>query len=177
MIQRATDSYLLRLTMKAEEGGFWHLHHRGIEPPTVPELAAKGFLTEMILLPVVNDGRWVVRCPRQRCNGAQLASPRWTRFLCVDCNNVEFGGQWLTVEWPDDELVEAGEAALMARPDPATRNWDPSGETIGALLVENVEFGGLFDPVTGAVAGNIGADQQSYMIPDGTRFPSLPRAT
>lgn len=165
----------MRLTMKVEEQGFWHLHHRGIEPPTVPEMANKGFLTEMVLLPFVNDGRWIVVCPGRRCGGAQLASPRWTRFLCVDCNNVDVGGQWLSVQWPDDDLIVAGEAALMARPDPKTRNWDPAGETVGALLVENVEPGGLFNPVTGAVAGDIGADQQAYMIPAGTPFPALPR--
>lgn len=175
-IQRATDTYLLRLTARVEEQGFWHLHHVGIEPPSMHVQASMGVAVDLVLYPIVNGGRWVVRCPNERCNGAQLASPSWARFLCVDCANVAFGGQWLAVEWPAEELVAAGEAALAARPDPSTRNWDPTGETVGYLLAENVVHGQLFDRQTGAVAGDIGAPQGAYMIPTGEPTPPmLPR--
>lgn len=165
MIQRASESYLMRLTARAEEGGFWHLHHRGVDPPGVREQANLTFSTDAVLTPVVDDGRWIVKCPH--CGGAQLASPDWRRFLCVDCANVAFGGRWLAVEWPSEDLVAAGEALLAARPDVATRNWDPTKESVGALKAENVIFGALFDPTTGAVFGDLGADESALMIPGG----------
>lgn len=169
MIQRASDSYLMRLTMRAEEGGLWHLHHRGVDPPKVADQGRMGVSIDVVLTPVVNDGRWIVVCPH--CAGAQLASPTWPRFLCADCANVVFGGQWLSVEWPEPELAHAGEALLAARPDPATRNWDPTKETIGALKAENVLFGGLFDRQSGAVAGDIGAPGTGHMVPSGAVRP------
>lgn len=171
MIQQASDAYLLRLTAKVEEQGLWHLHHRGVEPPTVQSLAQLGFAADIILTPIVNDGRWIVRCPH--CDGAQFAAPTWGRFLCVDCANLAVGGRWLTVEWPAKEVLQAGEAALMARPDPGTRSWDPAAETIGALLAENVIFGALYDPTSGAVAGDIGADQRGMLRPGGDVAPRL----
>ncbi len=173
MIQRATDSYLMRLTMPVEQKGHWHLHHRGVDAPTVREMAALELVVDIVLTPVVNDGRWIVQCPH--CGGAQLASPNWARFLCVDCANVAFGGRWLGVEWPDEQLVTAGEAALVARPDILTRNWDPTSETIGALLAENVIHGGLVDVSARTAAGDIGASQEDHMIPEGTPKLSLPR--
>lgn len=171
MIQRATETYLMRLTMSVEEKGLWHLHHRGVDPPTVGELAALGFALDVVLTPEVNDGRWIVQCPH--CGGAQLASPAWERFLCADCANSAFGGRWLGVEWPDEALVAAGEAALVARPI-ANRNWDPVTETIGALLAENV-IHGLVDIEARTAAGDIGASQEDHMIPEGIPKLSLPR--
>ncbi len=173
MIQRATETYLMRLTMPVEEQGLWHLHHRGIDPPSVRDLSERAFVEYITLTPTVNDGRWIVQCPH--CGGAQLASPGWARFLCCDCANVAFGGRWLGVEWPDDDLVAAGEAALGARPDVLTRNWDPTSETIGALLAENVIHGGLVDVETRTAAGDIGADQVTHMIPQGLLRLSPPR--
>jgi len=174
MIQRATETYLMRLTMSVEEKGLWHLHHRGVDLPTMHHLAGLDFADDLVLTPEVNDGRWIVQCPS--CGGAQLASPAWSRFLCCDCANVAFGGRWLGVEWPDEGLVAAGEAALGARPAVATRNWDPVSETIGALLAENVMHG-LVDADARTAAGDIGAPQEGHMIPEGQPKLSLPAAS
>jgi hypothetical protein len=172
MIQRASDSYLLRLTTRVEEGGHWYLHHQGVDPPTLREQASLSFSANLVLTPRVDHGRWIVECPH--CHGAQLASPDWHRFLCNDCANVAFGGRWLAVEWPSEDLAAAGEALLGARPDVATRNWDPTKETIGALKAENVIFGALFDPQTGAVTGDLGVPEDALRIQSGT-LPELGR--
>lgn len=81
-------------------------------------------------LPVfVNHGRWMVLCP---CGSAQLASRSDRRFFCVDCGN----STWVKVSWPEDEREI--ERVLGYRPDPRTRNWDPS-QTVEDLRRENRE--------------------------------------
>lgn len=159
MIQTAPPQYFALLFIRAEEGGHWHRHHLGDEPR-----APQGVALGRTVRPRVNQGRWIVDCPS--CPGAQLASPEVDRFFCVDCLNVAHGGQWLPVQWPEPQDRDAIEAALLARPAIANRSWHP-GETIGTLLAENVMDGGLYDPDTGAVAGDIGADQQRTIAPAG----------
>lgn len=101
----------------------------------------------------VNHGRWVADCPFG-CGGAELALD--DRFICRECLNAQASHRPIPLVWPAPEDVSAIGAALGVRP-PANRNW-ALNESIGALLVENVEHG-LFDPQTGAVFGDIGADQ------------------
>ncbi len=151
MIQRASAQYQARLFIKAEEGGFWHRHHQGVEP-FAPSGVALGAPS---VTPCVNDGRWIVQC--SHCGGAQLAAPEMDRFFCVDCVNTSCDGQWFAVEWPEAAHVEAIEAALSARPDIASRNWSPD-ETVGVLLAEN-HLAGLVDVEAEKVAGDIGFDQ------------------
>ena len=110
-----------------------------------------------VALAFVNRGRWVAVCPFQ-CGGADIAdSDRW---VCRECLNGYSGGarppQPIPLVWPAPADIAAIEAALIVRPLLA-RNWNLN-ESIGALLVENVEHG-LYDPTTGAVLGDIGADQ------------------
>jgi len=172
MIQRADHVYRARLFIKAgHEGGLWHLHLKGIEP-----FAPQGVDLTTVVTPRVDHGAWIVDCPH--CNGAQFASPEGPghdRFFCIDCANVAYGHQWLQVLWPEPDQVEAGEAALDARPDIATRNWDPTTETLGALLAENVIFGQLFDAETGEVAGDLGADRTKVLVNSkGPLTPALP---
>lgn len=104
-----------------------------------------------VALAFVNRGRWIAVCPFQ-CGGADVAgSDRW---LCRECLNAGTL-QALPLVWPAPADVVAIEAALVPRPVLA-QNWNLN-ETIGALLAENVEHG-LYDPTTGAVIGDIGAD-------------------
>lgn len=108
-------------------------------------------------LAFVNRGRWVAACPF-RCGGADIAEG--DRFLCRLCLNAPVGQHPVPLVWPAVEDVRAIEAALAVRPTDfglAAWNWNLD-ESIGYLLAENVEHG-LFDPTTGAVAGDIGADQ------------------
>lgn len=156
MIQRSTPQYHARVFIKAEEGGFWHRHHQGVEP-FVPEAVALGTPP---LLPFVNDSRWLVQCPT--CGNSQLSSPEFDRFFCESCLNRSVDGQWLRVEWPTPEAAEAIDAALLARPHFHNRNWRPD-ESVGVLLAEN-HLAGLVDHDAGRVAGDIGFDQQSALF-------------
>lgn len=82
----------------------------------------------------VNHGRWIVKCPAPRCEGAQLASEGDPRFFCVDCLFEELPSSgWLRVVWPKDR--QGIEAALAPR-RPPFRNWLPH-ETVEDLLREN----------------------------------------
>lgn len=165
MIERASPAYFVRLFSRVEDGGFWYLHRRGIDPPRVFEGAHVGVALDVAPLePRVDTSRWLVDCPF--CNGAQLASPSCTVFLCIDCGNGESGGQFLRVGWPSEDDLAAGEAALSARPTPQTRAWYPFRETVGALLAENHIFGALIDTRTGAITGAIaGTDTQKVLTP------------
>lgn len=102
----------------------------------------------------VNHGRWVADCPFG-CGGAELAMD--DRFICRECRNAEARHRPIPLVWPAPGDVDAITAVLVVRPI-LNRNWNLN-ESIGALLVENVEHG-LFDSTTGAVAGDIGADQR-----------------
>ena len=166
MIQRADHVYRARLFIKAgPDGGLWHRHVQGVEP-----FAPQGVDLTTSVVPRVYEGAWIVDCPH--CAGAQFASPEGPgadRFFCIDCLNVAYGRQWLQVEWPSPSDIAAIEAALDARPDFATRNWDHT-ETIGALMFENAALGGLYDTETGAIGGDVGADQGRQLVdPKGQR--------
>ncbi len=108
-------------------------------------------------LAYVNRGRWVAdcpfRCPGVEGTGSELARGDW--FICRNCLNAAVDGQRLPLLWPPAEHVRAIEAALAVR-DVDHQNWNLN-ESIGALMVENVEHG-LFDRLTGAVAGDVGCD-------------------
>lgn len=106
----------------------------------------------------VNHGRWLADCPFG-CGGAELVREEW--FVCRECLNAGGAGR-VPLVYPTEEDVRAIEAALVVRPI-VNRNWCPD-ESIGRLLAENAMHG-LYDPQTGAVAGDIGADQ--------TRAPAL----
>ncbi len=105
-----------------------------------------------VALAFVNRGRWVAVCPFQ-CGGADIADSEW--FVCRGCLNAG-SGRRIPLVWPAPEDMLAIEAALIPRPSLA-QNW-ALNETIGWLLAENVEHG-MFDPITGQIAGDIGADQ------------------
>jgi hypothetical protein len=82
--------------------------------------------------PVVNHGRWIIRCPW--CFSASMANRTDPRFYCVECGNIGAQGKWVKVIWPD--TVAEIEAVLSMRPDPRTRHWWPH-ETLMDLLAEN----------------------------------------
>lgn len=170
MIQRTDHVYRARLFIKAgHEGGLWHRHLQGVEP-FVPQ----GVDLRVVLVPRVYQGAWIVDCPH--CGSAQYAGPDGPghdRFFCIDCLNVAVDRQWLRVEWPAPADVAAIEAALDARPDFSTRNWDFT-ETVGRLLAENVIEGGLYDAETGAVAGDVGADQHRALVEPKGLLTALP---
>lgn len=90
----------------------------------------------------MNWGRWLAECPRPGCASAESYGPGLDgeRFTC----RVEAGGCGLRCRavWP--EALETIERLLLARPVPATRNWEP-GETVHDLLAENVMHGILPD--------------------------------
>lgn len=85
---------------------------------------------------IVNANRWIVECPD--CNGAEFAWKGTHLFMCVTCWNGTNGYQFRPVTFP--HRMKAIEAALRARPVPATRNWGP-GETVPSLEAENTTRG------------------------------------
>lgn len=105
-----------------------------------------------VALAYVNRARWVALCPFL-CGGAHIAEG--DTFLCSLCENGGTG-RAVSLVWPSAEDRKAIEQALAHRP-PIARNWNVN-ETIGLLLAENVEHG-MFDSRTGAITGDIGADQ------------------
>ena len=109
-----------------------------------------------VALAFVNRGQWVAVCPF-RCGSADIAdSERWLCRVCLNAGSMAP----VPLVWPAPEDIVAIEAALMVRPRDyqcAYLNWNLN-ENIGALLVENFEHG-LYDPTTGQVLGDIGADQ------------------
>lgn len=106
----------------------------------------------MLAFAYVNWGRWVADCPLG-CGGAERPAAEW--FVCRECGNDRANGERIPVVWPTPDDVVAIEAALIVRPL-ANRHWTLN-ESIGALLVENVEHG-LLDTQTGRIFGDIGAD-------------------
>ncbi len=83
---------------------------------------------------VVNWSRWIARCPAPYCRGAADLTYGQPRMVCVE----PWCGAESAVVWPPN--VADIEYLLAVRPDPITRNWEP-GETVHALLAENVEHG------------------------------------
>jgi hypothetical protein len=89
-----------------------------------------------------NWGRWVARCPRPGCPGAEHFGPdaisghvgglTGIGFRCAHCGLV------CAADWPPnvDDIMRL----LLMRPVPANRNWEP-GQTVHDLLAENVEQG------------------------------------
>jgi hypothetical protein len=90
----------------------------------------------VVALASINHSRWVVQCPF--CPGAELADPADPRFYCFSCANAAVGNMWVGVAFPKD--APAIETALVARPLPENRNWEPS-EKVVDLLAENQRMG------------------------------------
>lgn len=88
----------------------------------------------------VNYGQWVAECPSG--DGGAIVASRTEPFMCPECWNAPWNGQWLEVVYPANKA--AVEAVLLARPkvrnDYRTRNWVPS-ETVAGLQAENAERG------------------------------------
>lgn len=103
----------------------------GFVPPPVEEVAGEPVAAR------VNHNRWIADCPD--CPGAEFV---WRDgplvMLCLACLNGGIGHRWRRVLLPPD--LPAIEAALLARPLPATRNW-ATPETVADLLAENAAEG------------------------------------
>lgn len=84
---------------------------------------------------VISSNRVIVKC------GCGWECPVWLatpQIFCPQCRNKVTGGSWLEVLLPDnfDDIL----TVLEKRPDPRTRNWNPS-ETVEDLIRENEEHG------------------------------------
>ena len=88
----------------------------------------------------VNYGQWVAECPSG--DGGAIQASRTEPFMCPECWNAPWGGQWLGVVFPANKAEI--ESALLARPkvrnDYRTRNWVPA-ESLADLVAENVAHG------------------------------------
>lgn len=112
-----------------------YLQRLGYAPP---HLAAVG---SSPLTAVVNHGVWVALdgCgTREGVHGGGVVWLDRPMVWCPLCRNKVAGWRWRPVVLPAER--EAIEAALLARPDVATRNWHP-GETVDDLRRENRDHG------------------------------------
>lgn len=86
----------------------------------------------------VSGGVWIADCPTDGCSGAEAVNFKTPLFFCCECRNAAYGNQAVAVALPDPDVRAGVEAALLARPAPATRHWAPP-ETADDLLAENEE--------------------------------------
>lgn len=114
----------------------WHALNAATQRQPAPTKPTKRHPT---LRAVVNHGRWVVHCPT--CPVALPGNPNDARFWCVECFNVEHGGAWLDVAYPDAAEREACEAELVKRRRVENRNWTPGAEDLALLIGENIAHG------------------------------------
>lgn len=84
--------------------------------------------TNDVLKAYVSHGRWVADCAR--CNGGTVAWIENPDAACLDCGAIA------RVEFPPDHGEI--EAILLARPNPANRNWR-TNDLVAQLLDENRE--------------------------------------
>ena len=88
----------------------------------------------------VNYGQWIAECPSG--DGGAVVASLTEPFMCPECWNVKWSGQWLRVVFPADKAVI--EAVLLARPkergEYRTRNWLPS-ESVSDIRAENLTHG------------------------------------
>lgn len=78
---------------------------------------------------------WRVDCPY--CREAVVAEPGQP-FFCPNCLMVSNGGMAMEVIFPPERADI--ERLLLLRPIPENRNWLP-GESVGHLIIENIEHG------------------------------------
>ncbi|MDY6957632.1 MAG: hypothetical protein SVK08_00610 [Halobacteriota archaeon] len=83
--------------------------------------------------PVVNHGRWVIRCPFPDCNSAEFARDD-ELFLCQNCYNSAIGRKYIRVIFPIER--QGIEETLLKRMKPHNRNWT-SKEEVKDLIEEN----------------------------------------
>ena len=83
----------------------------------------------------VDGGNWFVKC---ECGGCEFVDPKDLVTICCGCWHSGDGHRFRRVVLPENRA--AIEAALLRRPDPVTRGWNP-GQTVEDLERENHEHG------------------------------------
>lgn len=114
-------------------------YRRYIEMVTTRSLPSYSQVSGRQIRAYVNDGRWVVQCPTGD-GGALVLDLAEPYFICPECGNRGDDGSWHEVLFPPARAMAAIEAALLARPDRANRNWT-YGETVRDLRSENALHG------------------------------------
>lgn len=87
----------------------------------------------------VQEGLWIAGCP-SCARGATPVEPG-VPFMCCACGNLDLGGKWRPVLWPDATARRDGEALLLRRPLAENRNWLTSRESLADLEAENQKEG------------------------------------
>lgn len=100
------------------------LAKRGMRPKT----------SNTVVTAYISEGRWVADCPNYpRCRGGIACWDQNPHGCCLDCGTV------VKVKFPTKRDRDKAAAALLARPDPKTRNWRPEFEKPADLVRENAE--------------------------------------
>lgn len=107
----------------------------------LPKFPAAASL-ERTVTAYVNHGRWLWDCPI--CKAAQCCTPNDPRAFCVGCFN-RGDGYW-PVLFPDAQVIADATVLLERRARVEEQNWNPAGESIDQLQLENLSIG--VDPNT-----------------------------
>lgn len=116
----------------------YRLHPPQFIDRMIPDLTARGQMSDATTVARVEDGRWIAECPF--CASAQVVSPLDPRYLCAGpdgCANANVRGAYASVIFPSEKTRDQLEAVLLERPDRLTRNWMPR-ESVSDLVAENV---------------------------------------
>jgi hypothetical protein len=104
----------------------------------VPPPIGSHVATDAPIQACVNAGRWIVRCPD--CPGAAFVWIEQPLYFCASCFNGAVGNRWRPVLLLPVEQRTAIERALLKRPLPQNRNWEP-WETLEMLERDNEQHG------------------------------------
>jgi hypothetical protein len=88
----------------------------------------------------VDGSRWVADCPNPLCTGAEVVNFETGLFFCCECRNAHVNHDYIKVRFPNEDVRQSIEAALLERPDWRVRGWRPT-ETVAGLKRENKEHG------------------------------------
>lgn len=97
---------------------------------TRAQFSPRDRLSDAVIAPRVEHGRWCAACPA--CAQMMAFSPEWRLALCFACG-AEYGNVELPANWREIESV------LIGR-DVVNRNWIP-GESVADLTAENAANG------------------------------------
>lgn len=114
------------------------LAKRGIFLPPLTQVAADVQPAYARVNPYDGQARWIADCPDCRIGAVYIWLEGPHLMICLNCGNRRIGVRWRRVVLPRQR--KAIEAVLLARPDPATRGWDP-GESLAALKADNERLG------------------------------------
>ena len=117
-----------------EENRWQNIRRRAIKSGVILPLEMTIDDTDILTIPIINHGRWIVHCPW--CKSSSFARED-ELFFCEQCFNASVNRCHIKAPFPRNR--ERIEARLIIRLNPENRNWEH--ETLKQLSEENKEYG------------------------------------